>query len=158
MQKLFSLIIFVCAVLLDLSCTKGETESKPDQLTVCPENADCSYRYYNNMQRSAVKLTAAETRLFVTENALYGTTTRLDIAAPATDHFSLAGSDMLLAVTHSVICTNCLVVHMKPAGGYVKGQKLSGNRWLIDAEIRLQGEGNPVSDTVRLKQIFLPAN
>ena len=60
------------------------------------------------------------------------------------------------AVTYVNACPTCFLAPLKPVGGYVKGSKADGNRWLIDAVVVLQDASAKYSDTLYLKQYFTP--
>lgn len=166
-------IIIIPLVLLTIgliSCSKNRIEISPDNLSACQTNSQCSYLFSDKADVDSfhrVQLGVHRLFWYKEDRNLGGCQllSTLWIKAPFNKNTFLLDtkdiSDGLVSYSQSCAC--CMLVGLKPIGGYVKGLNISPDKradqtkWLIEAEIVLGTiHSNTPVDTLYIKQYFDP--
>jgi hypothetical protein len=159
MKTKLSLISAVALLLFVAACKKEHQELQNATFTACPENTSCSYVYVSNANLSSYKIVPGNFRVFQARfQTDYSTTTFRFKTDLAKTNFSITDTNIKAgAVKYLFSCPACDWIGIEPAGGYIKGTKVN-NKWLIDGALIMKSvHGLNYSDTVYIKQYFIPA-
>lgn len=167
MKVLSTKLILLCATMFFfLSCEKKEKITVSDEgLTQCSANETCTYTFKERSDLNVTdwSLKPGDYRLFLAKKIMGPMTNTLYIKAPMEGtSFSLNTQDIIDGkVKYNTVCPSCDYIAFKVVGGYVKGVNLTPNkpsteaRWLLEAKILLEAEGNPtVKHTLDIKQYY----
>lgn len=145
------------------ACSKGETiDLTADNLTKCSE---CEFYYHANAQLDGLRLVDGSSRVFTYKEywdpkRVSSNYTGLFIEIPSSKaSFVIKGAAIGNGkVAHIIMCPNCGVIATKPVNGFIQGQKVADNKWLVDATVELVAvhSGEPAG-SVSFKQYFTPA-
>lgn len=76
----------------------------------------------------------------------------------ATTSFKMEKNELTSGnVVHNTMCIYCGVVSLKPVDGFIQGETVSSNKWLVEASVVLAQEyefTGSVMDTLKFKQYF----
>ncbi|WP_124559877.1 hypothetical protein [Pedobacter sp. KBW01] len=173
MKNAFKTTAFTLLIISVLMACKKKADAPLDftideqNLTECPQGANCSFLYADNaaMIGNNLTLTKGQYRIFWVRSQGDGRTYWLYMQAPMLgDKFLLSDADVKAGkVKYVSYCAACYGIDYKAIGGTVKGIKIaktdsSPEKWLIEARVGIGAEGatEPVS-TVVLKQYYLAA-
>jgi|GEM_PF-1014535 len=158
MKNLYYFILMFTSVMVLVSCKKEEEVALVAD-TPCPSNTDCSYLYNDNLDIGDYTLNRGNNKVF---QAMYKTeysTASLNFKVPVNvNQFYISETDIKDdAVKYFFVCPVCDWIAVKPVAGYIKGNKVGNNQWLVDAEVimaAIHDVNNQFSDTIRIKKYF----
>ena len=162
-------LLALAACTLAFSCKKDkhiveESRLTDKNLSACAPQTTCQYLFTEQADVSANgALKPGNYRVLWFTQLTGGNTTTLFIKAPMQGNtFKLDKNDILAGkVQYYQDCAVCNLVALKPVDGHVlainktPGNRADNTRWLLEADIILQGLNNPgVKDTLHVKQYF----
>ena len=60
-------------------------------------------------------------------------------------------------VAYLFVCPHCNTIAVKPVGGFIQGQKVADDKWLVDATVELASvQSGEYLKTLSFKQYFTP--
>jgi len=156
-MKALIAITLLCVSFAVFSCKESSDEEPiSGELTSCPENQTCSYKYYDNKIYKDWTLKSGSNRVFEAKFTQPGISRTFYINAPLNRaSFSFEGDEIKESVLYNFNCPACDYIGVEPVNGRIKGEKKSGGKWLIDASIVLANEQVNYRDTVFIRQYFL---
>lgn len=164
----YPLLLLLTAIVLISSCKKDKKKDPvidDKNLTACPDGLACEYLFteHADINENGMIKTGAY-RLFWSTAQGPGLKSSVFIKAPLNNKsFELTDDDIQSGRVINTVyaCPACDYIILKPVGGWVKGINKTPNaqpdkaKWLIEAKIYLQAEGNAsLKDTLFLKQYF----
>lgn len=156
---LFGMWNLVIAVILG-ACSKGETiDLTADNLTKC---AGCEFYYQVDTQLDGWKVVAGKNRVFTFKeggNQDLSTASFVHIEVPVSrNSFVMKGEEIGNGkVSYLFVCPMCGTIAVEPVDGFIQGQKVADDRWLVDATVELAAvHSGEHMMTMSFKQFFTP--
>lgn len=168
MKNIRALIPFVLIALTGLSCQKEKVDPLPDdELGICES---CEFTYLNSARLDGRRVAAGNSLVFMYKDYWQSLTNEpsdeewrnysgLFFEVPSgADSFRMGKNDMNDGkVVHITMCPNCNFIALKPVDGFVTGKKVSGNTWLVAADVVLAAEySGEIFDTLTFNRYFEP--
>ncbi len=162
-MKLIYFRCWLCGLVVAVTlgaCSKGEpVDLTADNLTAC---TGCKFHYRVNAQLEGWNIVDGKSRVFTydqgsdSEHSMYEI---VHIEIPTSrKSFVMKGEEIGNGkVAYLFVCPFCNTVAVKPIGGFIQGQKVADNKWLVDATVELAAvhSGDPAG-SISFKQYFTP--
>lgn len=139
------------------ACNKGDLTT--DSLTSC---AGCEFYYQVNAKLDGWNVAEGKNRVFTYKqggNGELSMTSIVHIEVPASlNSFVMEGEEIGNGkVAYLFSCPYCGVIATEPVDGFIQGQKVADDKWLVDATVELAAvySGERMGSIV-FKQYFTP--
>jgi hypothetical protein len=151
-------------VLVTLGCAKKNNTNVvlSTNLTSCAANSTCTYNYYDNADfTNGNQPVAGNSRVFWYKSVnanICGATTEFFFKTNMGDtEFDITSSQIASGevFANDFVCPCCEnATLLKPVGGEIKGKRIDGTRWLINASIIFGTSISAPADTMVVNQYF----
>ncbi|GAA3965900.1 hypothetical protein [Mucilaginibacter dorajii] len=160
MKHTITFSVILSALILIAACGKSTQPEIDTKLTDCPANSDCTFSFQDKADLVApnkvingnstvfyyssinTRLCSATTQLYFKANTDGGT-------------FKVSGSEIAgNSAVYNFICPCCDYIGVKPIGGEIKGKRINGSKWLVNAVVILGNEQAKFTDTLKINQYY----